>query len=224
MIRANDKGLNTPPPVAVEDAPRRRLPALTPRNLLVIVGALAWIILLLVVVTQVLGKKSAPPAKATGSAAAQAQAVAPAQTRAVAQPAIGAESSAAPGGAAVGPKAVPAPELDLQNRVINLSNGTGYKYVKMSLVVLFADPGSKFAKASAANLTKMEATFAADHAGATNAFNDVLTTVVSSKSAADLATPQGKEALRSELIAKFNQALGGTDTVTWIDFTDFVMQ
>ncbi|MDE3075804.1 MAG: flagellar basal body-associated FliL family protein [Chloroflexota bacterium] len=222
MIRANDKGLATPPPVVVEGAPKRRLPIppLTPRNLIVIVGAVAWLLVIfLFVIPQVFGKKPAPAAAQAGKAGAQAQAAAQVVPQAVVtvEPGV-------PGGAVAAPKAAAAPTLALKDRVINLSNNVGYRYAKLTFVVVFADEGNKFAKAKGEAAAKLETAFVADNQGAINAFNDILTSTVSAKTAADLATPQGKEALRQELIGKFNQALAGRGRVTWIDFTDFVMQ
>ena len=49
----------------------------------------------------------------------------------------------------------------------------------------------------------------------------------SSKTAADLATPQGKVALRQDLISRFNRALASGSSkqhVSYIIFSDFVMQ
>ncbi len=217
MIRANDKGL-TPPPVVVDGEPRRRLPipALSRRTLIIIVGVVAWLVVIYIVLGATVFAKKAP---AAGEAAPAASA-APVQAAAV--PA----SAPAPGSVPVtlGPKALPAPELVLKDRVVNLNNTTGFKYAKMTLAVIFADEGGTFAKAKGDAQAKLQTAFAADNAGTLDAFNDIVTTTVSAKTASELASPQGKEALRQDLIAKFNQALAGHGKVTWIDFTDFVMQ
>ena len=214
MIRANDRGLATPPP-AVEEPPRRA-GLLTGRNILVAVGVVAWLALLLLFVLPRFTSKPAPAAKASAAAAG-----------AVAQPA--AAQASAGGATLTAPKAIPAPELTISNRVFNLAGaattGTGYKYLKLSIVVQFSDPKKQFAKASGTNLATLETAFAADHPGALAAFNDVLTTTVSSKTSAELATLQGKESLRQELIKRFNAALSGTSLhVTYVIFSDFVMQ
>jgi flagellar basal body-associated protein FliL len=117
------------------------------------------------------------------------------------------------------------PALQLNNRVINLSTpGSGYKYAKLSLNVQFQDITGQYVKADGAALTKLQTDFAAENAATINAFNDVLTTDVSTKSASDLATAQGKEALRQQLIKDFNSRLAGPPPVLYIEFTDFVMQ
>src|SRR5579883_278672 len=213
MIRANDSGLATPPPEVVDDAkPRKGL--LTPRNIIILVGALAWIAVVFLFVIPQFTKK---PAQAGASAAA---------TAAEAKPAAAEE--AAPSGAVGVPKAVPAPQLTIANRVFNLAGTTaGFKYVKLSLTIQFENDKGTFAKAKGEALKKLEDEFTADNAGTLGAFNDILTTSVSSKTAAELATTKGKEDLRAELISKFNRALiagGSKDRVTYVDFSDFVMQ
>ncbi|HEU0166747.1 MAG TPA: flagellar basal body-associated FliL family protein [Chloroflexota bacterium] len=215
MIRANDKGLASAPAV-VEEPPRAGL--INGRNLIILVGIVAWLAVLLLFIVPNLTKKPEQPAiPATTTTAAQAASGATTAAATTSTTALSAGSA---------PKAVPSPELDINGRVFNLAgNAAGYKYVKLSVVVQFVDTKGDFAKASGAALTKLDQDFAASHAGATNAFNDILTTTVSSKTAADLATPQGKEALRQELISKFNGALAGTnDRVSYVLFSDFVMQ
>lgn len=211
MIRANDQGLASPPPV-VEEPSRPGL--VTPRNIIIVVGVVAWLaVLLLFVVPQVTRKPAEVAAPATAQAADE-----------TARPVTAAEAK--PGTVVTAPKAVPSPQLNITGRVFNLAgNASGYKYVKLSLAVQFADEKGAFAKAKGDALTKLQAAFAAEHQPSLSAFNDILTTTVSSKTAAELATTQGKEALRQELIAKFNQALAGSsEHVTYVIFSDFVMQ
>lgn len=219
MIRANDSGLASAPAV-VDDAPHKRSLA-TPRNLIIVVGVLAWIVVLVLFVLPQVTKKPAEPAAATGATAAAAATVAQAKPAAI-------SNESAAGGVAPAPKAVPAPELPITGRVFNLAGTTaGFKYLKLSVVVDFEDPTGAYAKAKGDALKKLQDGFAADNAGALAAFNDILTTTVTGHTAADLSTTQGKEALRQELITKFNQALaagGSKERVSYVIFSDFVMQ
>jgi flagellar basal body-associated protein FliL len=212
MIRANDSGLAASPPAVVDETPRRAF--LTPRNLIILVGAAAW---LLVIVLFVLPRFTAKPAAGEG---AQAEAK-PVAAQAIAE-------EAAHGGVGAAPKAVSAPQLNISNRVFNLAGATaGYKYVKLSVAVQFEDEGGKFAKAKGEALKKLQEEFTAENAGTLGAFNDIMTTVISSKTAAELATTQGKEGLRQELITRFNRALaagGSKQRVTYVGFSEFVMQ
>ncbi|HEX6511159.1 MAG TPA: flagellar basal body-associated FliL family protein [Chloroflexota bacterium] len=210
MIRANDSGLANAPAAVVDDMPPRR-GLLTVRNM-IILGALAWIALLALFVLPRVTSKPAQPEASTG---------------AVAKPAVAAESVNTTGGAA-GPTALPGPQLTIANRVFNLAGASaGFKYVKLTVAVQFDDQGGQFAKAKGDALKKLQDSFAADNAGALGAFNDIMTTSVGTRSAADLAKPEGKEQLRSELISKFNNALragGSREHVRYVIFSDFVMQ
>ncbi|MHB8620878.1 MAG: flagellar basal body-associated FliL family protein, partial [Chloroflexota bacterium] len=80
------------------------------------------------------------------------------------------------------------------------------------------------ASAKADALKTLEDAFAVDHAPQITAFNDVITNDLSTKTASELQSPGGKEALRKQLIADFNGRLAEPPHVIWIYFTDFVMQ
>lgn len=123
------------------------------------------------------------------------------------------------------------PAIRITNRVINLNGKSGYQYAKMSIDVLFSDPKAQFAKAKGENLKKLQETFADDSSAVVAAFNDVLTTDVSQKTPQELATTEGKEALRQQLIKDFNARLAGPSKpgepevkVVYVNFLDFVMQ
>jgi flagellar basal body-associated protein FliL len=215
MIRGNETALANAPAV-VEDAPPAKGGFLKPRNLIIIIGAVAWLAVLGLFVVPRLTAKPAPAEASAPTAAAAAKPVA----------AISEESAA--GGVTAPPKAVQAPMLPIVGRVFNLSGtGAGFKYVKLSIGVQFEDEGGKFGKAKGEGLKKLQDDFAAENAGTLAAFNDILTSTVTSRTAADLSTTQGKEALRTELISKFNKALaagGSKERVTYVIFSDFVMQ
>jgi hypothetical protein len=123
------------------------------------------------------------------------------------------------------------PTLQIKDRVINLTAKNGYQYAKMTLNVLFADPKGQYGKAKGDALKKLQDTFVSDNPAALAAFNDVVTTDVSQKSPQELATPDGKEALRQQLIKDFNTRLAppakpgdAPSKVLWVEFVDFVMQ
>ncbi|MBV9120935.1 MAG: flagellar basal body-associated FliL family protein [Chloroflexi bacterium] len=116
------------------------------------------------------------------------------------------------------------PTLQIPNRVINLNGQSGYKYAKMSLNVQFQDATGEYGKAKGDALKKLQDTFAADNVSTISAFNDVVTTDVSQKTAQDLASADGKEALRQQLLKDFNSRLAGGPQVLYVEFVDFVMQ
>lgn len=116
------------------------------------------------------------------------------------------------------------------DRVLNVSqpnvqSSSLKMHIRVSMAIQFADPSGAFAKAKDLDLGYLERNFAADHSAALDVFNDILTTTVDTKTPTELWSPEGKEALRQELMTKFNQALAGTgDQVVYINFTDFVLQ
>jgi len=116
------------------------------------------------------------------------------------------------------------PMLQIKDRVINLNAKSGYQYAKLSLNVLFSDPKGDFGKAKGEPLKKLQDTFVTDNPAAVAAFNDVLTTDISQKTPQELATAEGKEALRGQLMKDFNGRLAGQLKVLYVEFTDFVMQ
>ncbi|HLG72778.1 MAG TPA: flagellar basal body-associated FliL family protein [Chloroflexota bacterium] len=123
------------------------------------------------------------------------------------------------------------PTLQIKDRVVNLNAKNGYQYAKMTLNVMFSDPKGEYAKAKGEALKKLQDTFAADNPAAAAAFNDVVTTDVSQKSPQELATADGKEALRQQLIKDFNARLAPPAKpgepalkVLWVEYVDFVMQ
>lgn len=123
------------------------------------------------------------------------------------------------------PTTQPLPMVQIKDRVINLNAKSGFQYAKMTLDVQFADPTGQFSKAKGEALTKMQAAFALDNQALVAAFNDVVTTDVSQKTPQELATTDGKEGLRKQLISDFNSRLAtGAPPVVYVNFADFVMQ
>ncbi|HEX6511440.1 MAG TPA: flagellar basal body-associated FliL family protein [Chloroflexota bacterium] len=116
------------------------------------------------------------------------------------------------------------PTLQIKDRVVNLNTKSGFQYAKMTLNVLFNDPKGDFSKAKGDALKKLQDGFTGDNPAALAAFNDVLTTDVSQKTPQELGTPEGKDALRKQLIDDFNTRLGGNLKVLYVEYVDFVMQ
>lgn len=88
----------------------------------------------------------------------------------------------------------------------NLADETSSRYLKMSLQVEFVDaePPAAFD----ARLPQIR---------------DVILTLVTSKTFADIRTPEGKERLREDIIDRINHVLAG-DAVKSVYFTEFIVQ
>lgn len=119
-----------------------------------------------------------------------------------------------------GPKAVAAtpvshfelgPTYTLQTRVVNLADPGAGRYLKVQIVLAFAakqDKQADVTKKLAARETVMQ---------------DLLTTLLSSKSSEDLSSPTGKSDLKKAMMQQFASVLSDLHLVD-IYFPEFVMQ
>ena len=95
---------------------------------------------------------------------------------------------------------------DFENVVVNLAGTMGTRYLKTSFTALSDNPEIK---------TIIEEN--------KKQLLDVATTVLSTRTLADLEQPGAKNVIRNDLMANLNQALK-SDAVTQIYFSDFVVQ
>jgi len=110
-----------------------------------------------------------------------------------------------------------------KERIVNLTDKSAAKYLKVSLTLEFIDSKVKDPpKSEAVKLQQDE--FAKDMSGHAAVIDDALVTTLSSKSSAELLKPDGKEALKSELIDHVNHALHEDEKVVNVYFTSFIIQ
>ncbi|MBI4214325.1 MAG: flagellar basal body-associated FliL family protein [Chloroflexi bacterium] len=137
---------------------------------------------------------------------------------------IGGSSS----GAAPAPAPVPAEYdggvLHVKERIFNLADTNARRYLKLAIALQFSAATDKFEKASAEGYKELNGEFEAELAPKSAAIHDVLTSVVSAKTMAQLVTPEGKNQLKQELMALLNPILGHDHHITKIYITDFVVQ
>src|SRR5919198_2319095 len=110
-----------------------------------------------------------------------------------------------------------------KERVVNLTDKSASRYLKVALTLEFIDSKVKDPpKGEAIKLQQEE--FAKDLAGHTAMIEDALVTTLSSKSSTDLLKPDGKESLKSELMDRVNRALHDEEKVVNVYFTSFIIQ
>lgn len=109
----------------------------------------------------------------------------------------------------------------MADRVVNLGDAGGYRYLKIGLTLEFEMPGGKELKGEA--YTKSQTTFAAEIAPIRPVMDDIVTTVLASKTSADLSSVDGKERLRQELKSKFEDVTGEQKLLS-VYFTQFIIQ
>jgi flagellar FliL protein len=110
-----------------------------------------------------------------------------------------------------------------KERVVNLTDKTSTRYLKVALTLEFIDSKVKDPpKGEAVKLQQDE--FAKEMSGHAAIIDDALVTTLSSKSSADLLKPDGKDALKHELIDKVNHALHEEEKAVNVYYTSFIIQ
>lgn len=109
----------------------------------------------------------------------------------------------------------------LKERIFNLADPGGSRYIKLEVVIEFEDPKATGLKGEA--YLKHQDEFARELAPVKPRLDDILLTTVSSKTSLELLRPEGKEALRSELKARFGQVVH-EPKVRDVFFAQFVIQ
>lgn len=197
-----------------------------------VAGGLVVAVLLVVV----LGVGSSP-APAAGEAASGGEKSATAQKAAPA-----AAKTPAKGVAPAGEVHAFGPTFLIKDRIVNLADAGGRRYLRFSVAIEFAEKEEKAAVGTnhlALYVPEADAPEYQDVTGGkvdpekeflarikkyTPAMEDVVMTVLSSKTSADIASAEGKEASKREIKERIQRILGDQETVTNVYFTEFVMQ
>jgi flagellar basal body-associated protein FliL len=103
------------------------------------------------------------------------------------------------------------PTFTMPDRVVNLADPGANRYLKVTIVLAFSP---QLDSQSDVN-TKVNARM--------TVLQDILTTLLSSETTAQLATSDGKNALKQAIIAQFSKVLDDLHLVD-VYFPDFVMQ
>ena len=110
-----------------------------------------------------------------------------------------------------------------KERVVNLTDKASTRYLKVALTLEFIDSKLKDPpKGEAIKLQQDE--FAKDLSGYSAVIDDALVTTLSSKSSSDLLKPDGKDALKNELMDRVNHSLHDEEKVVNVYFTSFIIQ
>jgi flagellar FliL protein len=112
-------------------------------------------------------------------------------------------------------------ELDTQ--VVNLAEPGGMRYLQASLVLEFSPLMDDLYKLEGEERALAEEDFRNSIDSRRPVIDDIVMSTLSSKTFNEITTIEGKQALKEELMAKINDALGYQGVVN-IYFTDFVVQ
>ncbi len=110
-----------------------------------------------------------------------------------------------------------------KERVVNLSDGGGYRYLKTEVIIELGLPAKELEGISAEAYKKKQEEMAKELAPITPLLDDAMTTLLSSKKASDLLTAEGKAALRSELKEQL-QAVIHAYPVNGVYLAQFIIQ
>jgi flagellar basal body-associated protein FliL len=111
----------------------------------------------------------------------------------------------------------------MKERVVNLTDKSASKYLKIAMSLEFIDTKVKDPPKGAAVLAQ-QVEFAGEMSPYAAVIDDVLGSTLSSKTSADLIKADGKEQLKSDLILNVNHALHDEEKVVNVYFTSFIIQ
>jgi flagellar basal body-associated protein FliL len=110
-----------------------------------------------------------------------------------------------------------------KERIVNLTDKTAAKYLKVAMTLEFIDAKVKDPPKGDA-VTAQQADFAKEMSGHSAIIDDAVVLTLSGKSSADLLKTDGKDQLKSELIQNVNRALHDEEKVVNVYFTSFIIQ
>lgn len=120
--------------------------------------------------------------------------------------------------------------LNMSTKIINLADPGGRKYIRLTVVLEFAPPPvveSGGAKGGGHGGGEEEADPNAAFLESINPYvpqmDDIVITILSTKTYEQLYTAEGKEALRQEIMNQINERIEAVDVIS-VYFTEFVVQ
>lgn len=125
------------------------------------------------------------------------------------------------------PTALPVPGegvlFDVGTKVINLADPGGRRYLKVGIVLEFAPHDTAWYSMANEQRAELQALFETEMGSKQPVIEDLVISIISSKSFEQVYTLEGKEGLRQEIINRINQLLP-TQLVMYVYFNEFVVQ
>ncbi len=138
-----------------------------------------------------------------------------------------AESAAVSGSDPALPAVLPSPGeglmFDTGTKIVNLADPGGRRYLKISVVLEFAPHEVEFYTLTGEERLAALTTFGEEMSAKKPIVDDLLNTLLSSKTFEQIYTVEGKEALRQDIVARIN-ALLPHEHLMYVYFTEFVVQ
>jgi flagellar basal body-associated protein FliL len=113
--------------------------------------------------------------------------------------------------------------INTGTKIVNLAEPNATKFIRVSIVLEFAPNDPKYAAMTADAKTAYNTTFSTEIVAKEPVIDDVIITMLSTKTFDALYTAAGKEDLRTQLLAKLAERLPGYKLLS-LYFTEFVVQ
>ena len=110
--------------------------------------------------------------------------------------------------------------FDVGTKDINLADPGGRRYLKVGIVLEFAPHDTAWYTLATEQRAELQALFESEMATKQGVIEDLVKSIISSKSFEQVYTLEGKEALRQEIINRINQMLP-TQLVMYVYFNQF---
>lgn len=147
----------------------------------------------------------------------------PAQVAGVGTAAPASGSTAQPAAPVVYPKMGDGIMYDVGSRIVNLLDPVGRRYLKVTIVLEFLPPDYTYYTLPDAEREAMRAEVVAKIDARKPVIDDLLTSLLTSKSYEDIYNLDGKNRLRAELQERLTQVIGEPQVIA-VYFTDFIVQ
>jgi flagellar FliL protein len=112
----------------------------------------------------------------------------------------------------------------LGERVVNLADPGGYRYLRISIILEFLPESVEFYRLPPEKRTAEEERLKEELTRQKPIMDDLVISILSSKTFAEIFSLEGKQQLKEELMEQLNAHLGEGKYVGAVYFTDFVVQ
>ncbi|HLI25958.1 MAG TPA: flagellar basal body-associated FliL family protein [Chloroflexota bacterium] len=114
--------------------------------------------------------------------------------------------------------------LPTRERIVNLADAGAMRYLKTTIVLELVDPAGKLTvPKSGEEYKKKQEELTKELKGPLTLMDDQITNILSSKTVAELMSPEGKQRLRDELRERLQRVLPEY-RIVGVYFTDFIIQ
>jgi flagellar basal body-associated protein FliL len=111
----------------------------------------------------------------------------------------------------------------LESKAVNLAEPGGLRYLQATVVLEFRPPGVDYHQLAAEERAKVDDSFKLTIDARRPAIDDLVMTILSSKTYKDIASLEGKQSLKDEISGGINNVLG-YPAVMNVYFTEFIVQ